>query len=693
MKNDFEFIKEKIENATLPKPEWLEEEDIKEKLKNVKQDKKHFTHTKAFKGIMGVAACLVIAILCLKMNLPTTQNAVAIHSSESSTQPVTQSTQGTQSTPASTSAITCFNDYDEVKQTMEQLITQNSNLQDSVKGNEVASEEVDGVIYEALDTASTASAGASSYAKTYNQVETVEEADIIKNDGKYIYYVQNNIIIIYSAVDGKTEVVSKIEDYSYENQEETNDDENFGFQYIEDIFLYNNRLIVNVSSDIYNNKIWRDYTETVIYDMSKIETPKKLKTFKQSGCYNSSRMIGQQLYLISTDGIQNVCKDLTSYVPCISEDDENTTAIAATDIAYVNDADESSYLVISSIDMDSCKKTTNTKAVLGGSSNIYCNENDLFITQTKYNDTNYTDKETTTSETTATTTQTQEDTTSNSEELADADIAIDSFRTAETEILKITLGKEDIQFTATAKVDGYLYSQFALDEQDGYLRVATTSKNKKGTDINNLYILDSNLELTGKVTGFAKNESIKAVRYIGDMAYVITYEETDPLFIIDLSNPKKPEITGQVKITGFSTLLVPIDENTLLGIGYNTEQGEEMEVVTNGIKFALFDISDSNHPKVITSEVVSDVESVVQDNYKALVVNRAEGYFAIPYEKYVQDTWSTGVLTFEVKDNKVQITNQLEAKNLDNSVVRCTYIDDYLYAIDYSGNITSFQIE
>jgi uncharacterized secreted protein with C-terminal beta-propeller domain len=287
-----------------------------------------------------------------------------------------------------------------------------------------------------------------------------------------------------------------------------------------------------------------------------------------------------------------------------------------------------------------------TKAVLGYGGQIYCNENNLYITQQK------SDK---------------------------------------VQIIKVKLGKEEIQFTATGKVSGSVYDQFAMDEKDGYLRIATTSENKKGTDVNNLYVLDENLKVVGKVTGFAKDESIQAVRYIDDKAYVITYEQTDPLFIIDLSNPTAPEITGSVKITGFSSLLVPVDENTLLGIGYSTEETELGEA-TNGIKFALFDISDSSAPKILDSEVMEQSYSYAQWTHKALVVNQKEGYYAIPYDTYDynNDEESHGVVTLKVVNNDIVITNTFKSEKLTD-MSRCTYIDDYLYGIDYTGTIVGFK--
>lgn len=666
MKNDFEFIKEKMEKESIPKPEWLDEDVIREKLKDRKQAKKKFIQAKTFKGMIGLAACLIVSVICLNFAIPTYQTEFLTKSQEESS---TQS-QEELSIQSGEQVVACFTTYDELKQTLQKI--DNENEKRNISENKTGFLKKDMAIAEAVeDSASNTGLSSqtdSSYAQTYKQVETVDEADILKNDGKYIYYVKDNTIKIYSAKDGETKVIATIDDYDIDDavdDTEWKEDEDYYDIYVQDIFIYENRLIVNVQKNVYNNTTWRNYTETAIYDLSTISKPEKIKTFKQSGAYMSSRMIGEQLYLVSNDGANTTYKktyaaykEVADYVPCTAEDDGENHTVAAKDIAYLENPSSTNYLVVSSIDTKTCKKTADTKAVLGAADTLYCNENNMYITQEKIS---YS---------------------SNAEEIS---------YSAKTQIVKVKLSKEEITFAATGKVNGYLYGQFAIDEKDGYLRVATTSTNKKGKDVNNLYILDENLNLTGKVTGFAEDESIKAVRYIDDKAYVITYEQTDPLFIIDLSNPKNPEITGSVKITGFSSLLVPVDENTLLGIGYNTEETELGEAL-DGIKFALFDISDSNNPKVLDSKVMENSDSEAQYDHKALIVNPKQDYYAIPYTEYAYeyDESTQGVVTLKVVNNKIQITNKFESKNA-NDIYRCTYIDNYIYAIDYQGNIISFK--
>ena len=272
------------------------------------------------------------------------------------------------------------------------------------------------------------------------------------------------------------------------------------------------------------------------------------------------------------------------------------------------------------------------------------------------------------------------------------------FASGYTRLVKFSLNKTKIKLTACGEVRGTVNDQFSLDEKDGKLRIATTvSRAAEGvTDVNFLYILDEKLKQIGEVSGFATNEHIEAVRYIGNTAYVITFERTDPLFVIDLSDPKKPKITGEVKIDGFSSSLTPVDENTLLGIGYSTITNYSGGVQTNGLKIVLFDISDKNRPKVISEKELTDCSSPAQENHKAIVINRKKGYFAIPINDYNGNS-SVGIIKI---DGRGFIFSALDSKKNfdpkdyydfgeyddyvpynDVEMTRCTYIGDFVYAL------------
>ena len=216
-----------------------------------------------------------------------------------------------------------------------------------------------------------------------------------------------------------------------------------------------------------------------------------------------------------------------------------------------------------------------------------------------------------------------------------------------------------------------------------------------------MYVLDSNLGELGTVESFAKGESIRAVNYVNDYAYVITYRETDPLFVMDLSNPQKPKIMGSVKIDGFSSMLVPIDDNTLLGIGYHTNINEDVGEFTDGTKLVLFDVSDKTKPKVLDTKVFKNSSSAVQSNPRALVVNKQRGNYTIPityekeykyydkdYKEWFED-WkcSGGQVTFSIKNNKLVVENRYKTEKFEYAEY-CLFVDDNVYIIgDEPGQI------
>ncbi|MEF2885146.1 MAG: beta-propeller domain-containing protein, partial [Ruminococcus sp.] len=203
---------------------------------------------------------------------------------------------------------------------------------------------------------------------------------------------------------------------------------------------------------------------------------------------------------------------------------------------------------------------------------------------------------------------------------------------------------------------------------------------------------------------FAPDESIKAVRYMENTAYVITYEQTDPLFVIDLTDPTTPVITGEVKISGFSSMLVPIDENTVLGIGYHTEdEGREMEI-QEGLKIVTFDVSDKNNPKVLDTKVFKNYYSDVQYNPKALLVNFERGDYTIPYSYSDWNAWDdayyetrkienrSGVINFCVDGGKINIVDEYVSDVFRYSTVdRCVYVGDMIYMLGYDSDIDCVQ--
>ena len=392
-----------------------------------------------------------------------------------------------------------------------------------------------------------------------------------------------------------------------------------------------------------------------VYDVSDINNITLLDSMTQSGYYNSSRMIGDTLYTVTSYYAYD-----DNYIPCCGES-ASPDQIPADCIYAVKDPVSENFLVVSAYDTINYDAQTESKAVFGGAQDIYCNLENMYIYSTDYS--------------------------YSYENYWDGGYYANS---AKSRILKVDL-TDGISFTAYTEIDGYIDDQYALDEYNGNLRVATTSY-EDDRDVNNLFVLDENLNTIGSVTDFAENESIKAVRYMGDTAYVITYEQTDPLFVIDLSDPASPAILGEVKISGFSTMLVPIDENTILGLGYHTEEEDYIDIeVQEGFKLALFDVSDKANPQVLDSVSFVDYDSSVQYNPKALVYNPDRNDYVIPlnyhhYEYTYDDDYyydsryeyRGGMLNFKVENGKLNIISQYKA-DYEDDVERCVYIDDTVY--------------
>lgn len=609
MKNDFDFIKEKFDADNISAPDSIDENNIIDKLSSKPKLKLHQKTT--FKAIVGAIACFALAVGIFAYAAP-------IH------QKVPTPTVDLQNDDV----VASFESYSDIKQTINRINEKERYKDIQMQFPESFSDEIqtggwvasgDNTIKDAAST-EIGSTDSTSFAKTYIQVEGVDEADIIKNDGKYIYYVNNKSEIkIYQG----EELITTISDFNQENTDK--------YICIDDIYIKADELVVNVTAEAYYDEKSVVTTDSYIYDLSDISNPRQTKKFTQSGSYTTSRLIGNTLYVISNKFMYDCKTEEDCYIT--TGENENETTLPADSIKCGESINDTNCLVVSAVNLDTLERAADTKAFFGCGSSVYCNKNNMYIT----------------------------------------------ISGEETEIVKAELTENEVKFTATAKVKGYVHNQFSMDERNGCFRIATSDEIG-----NNLYIFDSQLNKISEITGFAENEQIQAMKYIGDMAYVITYEQIDPLFVIDLSDPHNPEIKGSVEITGFSSQLVSVDENTLLGIGYDDQ---------SGIKLALFDISNPTSPSVLDSYIIFNAYSNAQYNHKAIVVNKEKNYFAIDYSQYTSESESGGIV-FEIKNNKIHILNKhiIHPTNYDEAE-RVTYIDDTLYVLDSGGDIYSFNQE
>lgn len=622
--NDLDFIKVKFEDSGVFAPEELNKEKILEKVNNTEQKRK--SRRRLYVSAAACAAILIIAAISANM-------IVGIYSAPiNSVKPSFEQKK--------VNGIKSFSSKKQVVSEIEKIKKMQNELWDynMDKGDE------HGYAIAKKDTSSGSSSD-SDYNTTYLQYKNVDEEDVVKTDGKYIYKVNewNNEVFVYSTNGKNSELVKKIVPFRKNKKGERLTSRN------EKLYVYKGKLVVICT--LYDEDDENALTAAEIYDVTDIKNPKLVDDFYQSGTEISSRVIGDKLYLI-TEHYPEDKNDLPKVINTEATADEiKEKQLEVKNIFSLDKPTYDSFVVVSAIDLNNMKNVE-TRAILGCSDEVYCNENNLYILG--------------------------EDGLSEFEDLG----CYASYKglRKKTVIIKISL-KDAPLITACTKVKGSVNNQYSLDEKDGNLRIATSSYKKNGDfKNNNLFVLDSSLNEIGRVSNFAKGEEIKAVRYVKNTAYVITYKKTDPLFVIDLKNPKKPKIKGSVKISGFSTMLVSVDENTLLGIGYHTTGGEE-----DGLKLAVFDVSGS--PKVTDKKSFKYYYSEVMDDPKALLVNEKQGVFSVPYT-YIEDEDndfledSGGVLNFKIKNGKITQFNDIRS-DLLKGVYRCVYIDDKIYMLGY----------
>jgi uncharacterized secreted protein with C-terminal beta-propeller domain len=277
-------------------------------------------------------------------------------------------------------------------------------------------------------------------------------------------------------------------------------------------------------------------------------------------------------------------------------------------------------------------------------------------------------------------------------------------------IHKIRIDQGSIEYETRGEVPGYMLNQFSLDENEGNLRVATTTqlwlRSRGSQQFNNVYVLDDDLDVIGRLEGLAEDESIYSTRFIGDRLYMVTFKRIDPLFVIDLSDPTEPEVLGELKIPGFSDYLHPYDEDHIIGIGKETEGNQWGGVSVAGVKLSLFDVSDVGNPKQLDKFEIGErgTESEALRDHKAFLFDKEKNLLVIPiqerdnkfydgrYYRYRvwQGAYVFGLTPEDGFDLKGTITH-LEGDENDrywyhspSAVRRSLYMDDVLYTVSAS---------
>ncbi|MFC1711340.1 beta-propeller domain-containing protein [Patescibacteria group bacterium] len=229
----------------------------------------------------------------------------------------------------------------------------------------------------------------------------------------------------------------------------------------------------------------------------------------------------------------------------------------------------------------------------------------------------------------------------------------------QTGLVKIDISDFDI--AATGSIPGRPLNQFSLDEYKGDLRIATTVGQMFGRteSANDVYVLDDNLKLLGSVLDLGLGERIYSARFIEDKGYLVTFRQIDPFYVLDLSNPKNPEVKGELKIPGYSSYLHPIDKDKILGIGKEDNQ----------VKLSLFDVSSPEYPEELDKYLLEEYWSDVLNTHHAFLLDSRHEIFFLPGSK--------GGYVFSYKQDKLSL--QKAVSNI--SAQRALFINDYLYIV------------
>ena len=496
------------------------------------------------------------------------------------------------------------------------------------------------------------------YSTTNIQVQGVDEADIVKTNGNYIFYYRDleKKLSIVNVKDEKVVTTIEYEDIIPNS-----------------IYLNGDKLIViadkrekGTAKKQYRFYTYRNIVKIIEYDISNIGNIEIKKEVEVEGSLLTSRMVGDYVYIVSNKYIYDSMLDDEDMLKPIYKDTaigEETKCIEYNEIQYFPDTVATNYMIVSSFNVSNIEEKVNVQTYLGSATNVYASTDNLYVICRQYT------------------------------ELKEFMGIEYSSNVNSTKVYKFALDKRDINYVADTNVPGEVEDQFSMDEYNGYFRIATTHNSKETLyeDVNNLYVLDEGLNLVGQLENLAPGESIYSVRYMGEKAYIVTFEQVDPLFVIDLSTPSKPKVLGKLKIPGYSDYLHPYDETHIIGFGKDTETDGEF-VKAKGFKMALFDVSDVENPKELYSVKIGDsgTYSELLYNHKALLFSKEKNIIAFPItivekqnnSKYYTKTTLKGAVIYGLTlENGFEEKAKINNDNERYSIERIIYVGNNIYTL------------
>ena len=537
----------------------------------------------------------------------------------------------------------------------------------------------------AVPEAESYSADKADYSETNAQVAGIDEGDIVKTDGKYIYVLNNNRLLILSAAGADSEVLSETviaengepvyyayDDFAEEEKYSVEDYETAREMYISGTTL---AVIKDCSSwgSGYVDGIYRyenhNYTLVDFYDVSDPTAPRFMDSEGQDGYYLTSRLKDGKLYLLTNYYVNRYYDydedDYHLYIPQLYANGARSL-LPPDCIVYPEGSEESSYTVISRLNMET-PSVERTESILGAGSTVYMSANYLYLADTRY----------------------FEEATG---ERTESVYTVTDWRYGdETEILKLSFENE-IEVVASGVIYGSLLNQFSMDEYDGKLRAVTTDWNnsytiyedkaygfsnyqyKDSKQTNGLYVFDEGMNVIGSVTDLAPDERVYSVRFDGEVGYFVTFRQVDPLFTVDLSDPENPQIMSALKIPGFSNYLHPYADGLLFGLGQNADEETGR---TQGMKLSMFDVSDKFDVYERDKISLDITYSEGLYNHKAILIAPNKGLIGFPSTNgYLLYTYST--------DDGFRLFHEVKLNDEDwwwNSDSRGLYVGDDIYIV------------
>jgi uncharacterized secreted protein with C-terminal beta-propeller domain len=435
------------------------------------------------------------------------------------------------------------------------------------------------------DAATTTSTGSFDFSNTNIQVEGVDEPDIVKTDGEYLYVKSGHEIVILKAYPGEdARVLSRIKTTNGARE----------------MFITDSRLIF--FEPTYNHE-----TSVQVYDISSPSTPEPLQNITFDSTYFDSRLIGDYVYMVFNGELWYYYynqvtrqRERSFKLPIIVSNGETTTIDASGICYFDNPALDYSLTIVASLSLQDgtlrykTYLTDDTNTMYVSIENIYIASWDYSILWGGWND-----------------------------EWERSSL-----------IHRISISDGEIRYSGNGTVSGALLNQFAMDEREEYFRVATS----EGYEQTNVYVLDGELEIIGSLEGLAPGEKMYSARFLGERCYLVTFKKVDPFFVIDLSDPESPKVLGKLKIPGYSDYLHPYDENHIIGLGKDTYDMGRFAWY-QGVKLSMFDVTDLENPREISQYVIGDrgTHSPALGDHKAFMFSKSKNLLIIPISLYEID--------------------------------------------------------